>query len=384
LTAAAAEKFPPRTRTWPVRRFAPVLWYKGGMWRNSNLAWGAGAKGFHWLLAVLILAQVALGLTAKGWRLSPTKLDLFVWHKSLGILILALVGLRLAWRLANPVPGYPPAMPAWEGIAARFAHFLLYLLMLALPFSGWIIQSASDVPFRIFWQLPLPALVGPSEATTDLAKGVHFWLFVAIGVVLAGHIGAALRHHFLLRDDVLRRMLFVVALMAFAPPLLAADWRMDAAASRLEFIASFEKNPAPGIFKTFDVKMSFDAEKPQGGSLDVSIQASSADMKVREVNDAIRGPEWFDFARFPQAGFRSTDLRRVEQGRYVARGTLTLKGVQQAVEVPFTWSGKGDAALLEGELTVKRATFGIGTGEWAATDVIGPDVKIRFRVSLRK
>jgi len=358
------------------------------MWRNSNQAWGTGAKGFHWLLAVLILAQVALGLSAKGWRLSPTKLDLFVWHKSLGIVILVLVALRLAWRLANPVPEYPGAMPAWERFAARFAHFLLYLLMLAMPFSGWIIQSASDVPFRIFWQLPLPALVGPSEATADLAKGVHFWLFVTIGVVLAGHVGAALRHHFVLRDDVLRRMLFAVVLLAVVAPALAADWRMDAAQSRLEFIATFEKNPAPGIFKTFDVKMNFDPEKPQGGSLDVSIQPSSADMKVREVNDAIRGPEWFDFARFPQAGFKSSDIRRVEAGReaghYIARGTLTLKGVQQAVEVPFTWSGKGDSALLEGELIVKRAAFNIGTGEWTATDVIGPDVKIRFHVSLKR
>lgn len=354
----------------------------GGMWRNSSQAWGAGAKLFHWVLAVLILAQVGLGLAAKGWRLSPTKLDLFVWHKSLGILILVLVALRIAWRLANPVPSHPAGMPAWERAAARSAHLLLYLLMLALPFSGWIINSASNIPFRIFWQWPLPALVGPSDAVADFAKTAHFWLFVAIALVVTGHIGAALRHHFVLRDDVLRRMLVLVVLVAFAAPSLAADWRMDAAASRLEFVATFEKNPAPGVFKAFDVKASFDPEKPAGGRLDVEIQVTSADMSIREVNAAIRGPEWFDFARFPRAEFRSSEIRSAGAGRFVARGTLTLKGAPRPVEVPFAWRGSGDSATLEGELSVPRGAFGIGTGEWAATDVIGPEVKIRFKVAL--
>lgn len=354
------------------------------MLRNTPQAWGIGAKLFHWILAVLILAQIALGLTAKGWRLSPTKLDLFVWHKSLGILILVLVALRIAWRLANPVPAHPAGLPAWERVAARSAHFLLYLLMLALPFSGWIINSASNIPFRIFWQWPLPALVAPSDAVADLAKAVHLGLFVAIALVLAGHIGAALRHHFLLRNDVLRRMLFLVVLVAFATPVLAGGWRMDAAASRLEFVATFEKNPAPGVFKSFDVKARFDPEKPAGGRLEVDIQITSADMSIREVNAAIRGPEWFDFARFPRAEFRSSEIRAAGPGRFAARGVLTLKGVQRPVEVPFTWRGSGGSATMEGELSVPRGAFGIGTGEWAAADVIGPDVKIRFKVVLHK
>ena len=352
------------------------------MLRNTLQAWGAGAKLFHWLIAALLVAQVALGFLAKGWRLSPTKLDLFVWHKSLGILILVLVALRIAWRLANPVPAHPAAMAAWERLAARSAHFVLYLLMLALPFSGWIINSASNIPFKIFWQVPLPAIVPPDDAVADLAKWAHFGLFAAIAVLVAVHAGAALRHHFVLRDDVLRRMLFLVVLVAFAMPSLAADWRMDAAASRLEFVATFEKNPAPGVFKSFDVKTSFDPEKPAGGRLDVEIQVTSADMSIREVNAAIRGPEWFDFVRFPRAEFRSSEIRSAAAGRFVARGTLTLKGVQRPVEVPFTWRGSGDSAILEGELSVPRAAFGIGTGEWAATDVIGPEVKIRFKVAL--
>jgi len=175
-----------------------------------------------------------------------------------------------------------------------------------------------------------------------------------------------------------------LVLLAASSAACAADWSMDAKESKLEFIASFEKAPAPGIFKTFDTRMRFDPDKPEGSKLDVSIQITSADMDSSDVNKAIRAPEWFDFAGHPQAEFHSTEIRRAEGGRYVARGTLSVKGLQQAVEVPFAWRGSADGATMEGELTVKRGAFGIGTGEWAATNTIGADVKIRFKVKLRK
>ncbi len=174
-------------------------------------------------------------------------------------------------------------------------------------------------------------------------------------------------------------------LLAGAPlAVQAADWRMEPAGSKLEFIATFEKTPAPGVFKEFDTRMRFDPEQPAGGSLDVAVKVTSADMNIPDANREIRGKEWFDYAGFPQAEFRSTDLRRAQGNRYVARGTLSLKGVKQAVEVPFTWTGDASRASMEGELTLKRGAFGIGTGEWAATSVIGADVKVKFTVKLRK
>ena len=163
-----------------------------------------------------------------------------------------------------------------------------------------------------------------------------------------------------------------------------ADWKMEPGGSRLEFIVTFESTPATGVFKEFDTRFSFDPEKPAAGRLDVVVKVTSADMMSADVNNGIRGPEWFDFGRFPQAEFRSTEIRQTGGNRYVARGTLNLKGVQQLVEVPFTWSGAPDSATMEGELTLKRGAFGIGTGEWASTNVIGADVRVRFRVRLRK
>lgn len=180
-------------------------------------------------------------------------------------------------------------------------------------------------------------------------------------------------------------------LIAWLLPLLitavhaqAADWRMDAAASRLEFIASYEKATAPGVFKEFDTRLSFDADKPAGSRLEVTVRIASADMNSGDINNAIRTADWFDSARFPQAEFRSTDIRRIDANRYLARGMLSLKGMQHPVEVPFTWVAARDGATMEGELSLKRGLFGIGRGEWAATNIIGADVRVKFRVVLRR
>jgi polyisoprenoid-binding protein YceI len=173
-------------------------------------------------------------------------------------------------------------------------------------------------------------------------------------------------------------------LFSASTPAVSADWRMDAATSRLEFTATYEKTAAPGVFREFDTRLHFDADKPAEGRLDVTIVVQSADMSNADVNKAISGAEWFDFARFPRAEFHATEIRRTAAGRYLARGLLSLKGVQQAVEVPFAWSETGDAAKMDGELTVKRGPFGIGTGEWASTSVIGADVTLKFSVRLRK
>jgi polyisoprenoid-binding protein YceI len=180
-------------------------------------------------------------------------------------------------------------------------------------------------------------------------------------------------------------LLGLCGLLAFAPRAAqGADWKMDPAGSKLEFIATFEKTAAPGEFREFDARLRFDPDKPAGSRLDVTVKVTSAEMNVADVNREIRGKDWFDYAAFPQAEFHSTELRRIEGDRYVARGTLLLKGVKQPVEVPFSWTASADGAVMEGELTVKRGAFGIGTGEWAATDVIGADVKVKFKVKLRK
>jgi polyisoprenoid-binding protein YceI len=179
-------------------------------------------------------------------------------------------------------------------------------------------------------------------------------------------------------------VLATTLLVAAAASAEAADWKMDAATSHLEFAAAFERTVALGVFREFDARMHFDVLKPAEARLDVAIIMKSANMNSADMNKAIGGAEWFDLARFPQADFHAAEISRTDAGRYLARGTLRVKGVQQPVEVPFSRSEGSDAARLEGEFIVKRSVFGIGTGEWAATNVIGADVKVKFSVRMRK
>ncbi len=177
------------------------------MIRNSVDAWGGPAKFLHWAVALLVLAQFALGGAAVTWQLSPLKLNLFVWHESIGILILMLMGVRLMWRLANPTPNLPDRMPAWEKRLADVVHFFLYAVLMAMPLSGWVINSASNIPFRIFWWIPLPAIVEPDKAVAEVSARVHLLLFIGLSMLLLLHVGAAMRHHLVRRNGVLTRML---------------------------------------------------------------------------------------------------------------------------------------------------------------------------------
>jgi len=175
--------------------------------RNSADSWGATARGFHWLIALLILAQFVIGSIAEEMKLTPAKLELFVWHKSIGVTVLVLAVLRLLWRLGNPPPAPPAGMAGWERRLAAAAHWVLYALIFAVPLSGWWVSDASRVPFKAFFLVPMPDFIATDRALQDAAAEVHEALTMTLLVVVLVHIAAALRHHFLLHDDVLSRML---------------------------------------------------------------------------------------------------------------------------------------------------------------------------------
>jgi len=175
--------------------------------KNTVDSWGAVAKSFHWVIALLILGQLVLGTIAEGARLSPLKLDLFVWHKSIGVTILLLVILRFAWRLYNRPPSAPAGTPAWETKLARIGHALLYLLMFAVPMTGWWVSDTTRIPFKAFWLVPMPDLIAANRDMSDLAADVHGALTTLLLLVIVIHIAAGLRHHFFLHNKILTRML---------------------------------------------------------------------------------------------------------------------------------------------------------------------------------
>jgi cytochrome b561 len=164
------------------------------------------AKGLHWLMAVLILGLLALGIVMHEMPLSPLKLELYAWHKWFGVTVFLLVWLRLAWRLTHRPPALPATLsPPLQHLAHAW-HALLYGLMIVIPLSGWLMSSAKGVQTVWFGLVPLPDLLGRDRELGDLLQQAHKLLNLLLLLTLAGHVLAALWHHFVLKDDTLRRM----------------------------------------------------------------------------------------------------------------------------------------------------------------------------------
>lgn len=172
----------------------------------TTAAYTPVAKGLHWLMAGLILGLLALGLYMHELPLSPRKLELYAWHKWAGVTVFLLVWLRLAWRLMHPPPPPPETVGRPLRALAHAGHALLYVLMIAIPVSGWLMSSAKGFPTVWFGIVPIPDLVGRDRALGDLLQLVHKVLNAVLMLTLAGHVAAALWHHVVLKDDTLRRM----------------------------------------------------------------------------------------------------------------------------------------------------------------------------------
>lgn len=182
---------------------------------NTQSGYGWIAILFHWSMAGLMLFMMGLGLYMTRESLTLIeKYPLYQLHKSYGFVVLAIVMLRLIWRLSNKVPALPPATKAWEKLAAHAVHILLFFLMFALPLTGWLMVSSSplNIPTMLFDtinipHLPMKNLLGSAAETEQAMRFIHWALAMALLVALALHVGAALKHHFILKDTTLKRML---------------------------------------------------------------------------------------------------------------------------------------------------------------------------------
>jgi cytochrome b561 len=157
------------------------------------------AIAFHWLLALMIVGSFCVGAYMSDLQLSVTKLKLYNYH------ILALSALRLLWRLTHRPPP-APRMPAWQKLASQLAHGALYVLFFAVPLMGWAYSSSAGFPIVLFGVWPLPDFVAPDKALAEVLKARHGQLAWALAVVVMVHVAGALKHQFIDRDGLLRRM----------------------------------------------------------------------------------------------------------------------------------------------------------------------------------
>jgi len=178
--------------------------------KNTKNKYGLISIIFHWLMALLIITLLGLGLymvDLPDVGFNALKIKLIFLHKELGTLVLFLVIMRLIWRLCNVEPLLSPHIPQWQKLGARVAHFSLYGFMFALPMTGWLMSSAAGIPMTFLGIFELPPLISPNIYRMRLFIEIHEWLAYGLIAILFVHIGAALFHHFIDKDDTLRKML---------------------------------------------------------------------------------------------------------------------------------------------------------------------------------
>ena len=175
--------------------------------KNDESRYGVVAQLFHWTIVVLIIVQFILANRADDLPLGSAKIAVLAQHKSFGITILSLALLRLIWRWLNPVPAEPLDIPQWQRIAARVSHIGLYLLLLITPMFGWLMSSARNFPVSWFGLVTLPDFIAPNRAAYEVLHDTHEVLAQTLFWLALLHIAAALKHHFIDKDNVLRRML---------------------------------------------------------------------------------------------------------------------------------------------------------------------------------
>lgn len=174
---------------------------------GASARYSAPAVLLHWVMALLIIGLLGLGLYMTGLALSPEKLQLYSWHKWAGVTAFLLALARLVWRIRHAPPPLPSGLSALAKLAAHAGHGLLYVLMFAIPLSGWLMSSAKGFQTVWFGVLPLPDLVGKDRELGDLLQSLHWGLNMILLATLAAHLGAVIKHHFIDRDSVLARML---------------------------------------------------------------------------------------------------------------------------------------------------------------------------------
>ncbi len=175
--------------------------------RNNSQTWGSLSIGLHWLTFILILCLAMVGLLMTELANGPLKIQVYALHKSFGLTVLGLTIIRLIWRLFSITPAITANTPAWQNIIAKLTHGLLYLLLFAMPISGWLYNSAAGFPLKYFGLFKLPKLSSYNPELKQLAGDAHETFFYILAVLMLMHAGASLQHHYLDKDKTLTRML---------------------------------------------------------------------------------------------------------------------------------------------------------------------------------
>lgn len=386
----------------------------GNTLSNTSQSYGTVTKTFHWLTALLILSALPLGWVASDLAHHVTDPAsgatdaqvaraalLFSLHKTVGVAVFFVALARILWTVTQKRPGLLNADNRLEATAAELVHWLLYGALVLVPLSGWVHHAATTGFAPILWPFgqSLP-FVPQSGALAEVSGAIHYIAMLVLVAALLGHVAGALKHFVIDRDFTLQRMLpgfgagprppaarhaalppvlaglvWIVALglggwtgqaalrdrspqTAAALEQVASDWQVQEGA--LEITVQQMGSAVAGQFADWTAAITFTERDTPGPAGSVEVQVSIPSLTLGSVTAQAMGPDFFDTERFPRAIFRG-EIVKTEDG-YIARGPLSLKGVEVAIELPFALEIDGDSARMTGALTLDRLAFGVGAG----------------------
>lgn len=382
----------------------------------NSLSFSNSAKFLHWSVAALIVTQYLLAKLAENAKHNEDTLNqlaLLANHKSVGMTILLLAVVRVCARIINTPPALPASMPSWQKRASQISHLLLYGFLFALPLTGWLMSSAKAYSVSWFKLIALPDLVSPSESLAQQLQTTHLYLADALAVVAGLHILAALKHHFLDKDEILKRMsgigswvLFIgltlfaiISLGRFVTPdsstseLQAARqnsdsafqlsdlalWEIDYSNSFIRFSGDQAGAPFTGEWQSWTADIQFDANNLARARFDVRISPNAVSSNDEKRDNTIRSAEFFDVDQYPEARFQATRFQQTADG-FIALGQLSMKGFSSDTTLAFTVIQNENQTILTGTAIIDRLVWNIGSGDWADTSWVGQEVSVEVRV----
>lgn len=370
----------------------------------------------HWLTALFIIGLLAVGKFMTGLAVDDSlRFTLTQYHKTFGILVLALSAIRILWRLTHRAPAHPEHAPAWEKFAAGLSHLAFYALILIMPLSGWAMVSVSslNIDTLLFNRIELPHLplltwlniteTADKDAIEHTFHSVHHVAANILLVLLIVHIGAALKHHYIDKDDVLRRMrpritepgflglLALVAVMIGASVYALGNFAqsssapLSASGSTITLTADVTSTPTPIVFAASTVVANIDVNNPSASSLEATVETGTATSDNLQVQNSLPGSDWFDSANYPTASFVADGFKAGQQVNTLdVTGLLNVKDNSVPVSFTLTISAASDTepAKASAYFSVDRTALEIGLESQPDDDYIGPAVEIRVDFDL--
>jgi len=396
---------------------------------NTEDEYGLIARFFHWAIAVLILGLLPMGLFMNGMENTPFKLEIYALHKSFGLLVFFLGVARIVWRLVSPPPDHLESHQHWEVTLASAAHFWLYVCVIGMPLSGWLMSSAAEFPVP-FFGMQMPQLIDKNVELGQLFGQIHEVLAFTLLFILGLHVAGALKHHIIDKDETLQRMaartenlalpamivLIVGASFGFSALLIAQGffrdgteqrslqqnsttmpsniampdtsalaengWAIVPGQSKLQFKATLYNAPFTGDIANFSGPIIFNPDDLENASADITIDMKNVTTGDADRDSNIQGPDWFATEVFPEARFTTIEFEKADGNNYVAVGNLTIRNITMPLSIPFALEIKGNRAHMVGRAVLNRLNFEIGDlGDWKDPASVGHDVEVLIDIT---